>query len=418
MKLAVALAATLSALAPALPALAAIEIDIVKAPRPLPIAVQEFAGPSGREIAAIVRADLAATGLFFPLPDPIFIERSMDKFDRANWSPIGAEAVVKGVVLGGAELSLTVFLYDVVEGKEIMIRRFSSGPDLVRPLAHAVAGAVYERITNQPGVFRSRIAFTGRSAPGAPASLYVMDWDGERRTPLGVEADVILKPRWSDDAARLLYTAQHKRAWSVFTLDIATLAERRVFFAPGTNMAGSFLPGSREFAMSASHEGQSEIFIVDTATGKADRITHNRSIDVSPDVSPGGARIAFVSDRGGSPQVYTMDKSGYNTARVTFEGNNNTTPAWSPRGDRIAFVGNAEGRNQVFVVRPDGSGLAKLTDRGNNEDPSFSPDGRFIVFSSDRDGRRGIYVMRAGGEDQRRITPWGMDATAPRWSPQ
>jgi TolB protein len=66
---------------------------------------------------------------------------------------------------------------------------------------------------------------------------------------------------------------------------------------------------------------------------------------------------------------------------------------------------------------PDGENLMQLTEYGNNEEPSFSPDGRYIVFNSDREGTKGIYIMRANGEAQKRITPKGLKAFGPRWSP-
>jgi TolB protein len=94
---------------------------------------------------------------------------------------------------------------------------------------------------------------------------------------------------------------------------------------------------------------------------------------------------------------------------VTFEGKYNTSPEWSPKGDRLVFSGRHEGKNHIFLVRPDGTGLERLTDIGNNEEPSFSPDGRFIAFSS---------VMRADGETQRRISPPGVKAFGPAWSPE
>jgi TolB protein len=75
------------------------------------------------------------------------------------------------------------------------------------------------------------------------------------------------------------------------------------------------------------------------------------------------------------------------------------------------------GKNQIVIMKLDGTGVVQLTDRGSNEEPSFSPDGRYIAFTSDRDGSKGIYLMRSNGEDQKRITPKGLKATSPGWSP-
>jgi TolB protein len=401
---------------PCPPASARIVIDIIKSPRALPIAVQEFSGPYGLEVAEIIKNDLALTGLFLPLDNDAFIEHPGNAFKKINWTLIGAEAVVKGSIKVEENIKATIHLYDVFEGRAILRKKYEADEKLIRPIAHTIASDIYSMITNHKGIFRSKIAFIDDD--GGKQRLNIMDWDGKRSRTLNVSAPIMLTPHWSRDSEKLLYSAQRKKRWDIHLLNLKNMKERTVFSSEGTNIAGDLFPGEEEFALSSSKLGTPDIYIYNMPKSKLKRLTRDIGIEVSPAVSPDGETIAYVSDRGGSAQIYTMNKIGYNRARITFDTKYNTTPVWSPRGDKLAFVGMYEGKHQIFTARPDGTDLQMLTNAGNNEEPSFSPDGRFIVFTSDRFGKRGIYVMRSNGEDQRRITPYGMRAHSPRWSPK
>jgi TolB protein len=400
----------------ALPSHARVYIDISSPQTTLPIAVQEFAGPSGAEITDIVTDDLNFTGLFYCLNRAAFIENASQPFSPGNWTIIGAEAVVKGhTEKTGKEIKATVSLYDVSEGREIMRKQYSSEESLIRPLAHTISGDIYKQITGSEAVFKTKIAFIGEK--DGRKTIYISDWDGQRTKAPGIDAPLLLSPHWSADGGRLVYSSERKRQWGIYILDFSSMSEKLIFSGGGTNIAGDFSPDGRAFVFSSSKEGSQDLYIYDISSQKTRRLTSSRGIDVSPAVSPDGGRIAFVSDRGGSPQIYIMDKNGYNIERITFGSSYNTSPVWSPDGKRLAFVRREEGKNQIFTISPDGSGVMKLTEKGNNEDPSFSPDGRYIAFTSDREGPKGIYIMRANGEGQKRITPKGIRASGPRWSP-
>lgn len=392
-------------------------IDIVKSPRKLPIAVADLAGLYGQEISRIIREDLAASGVFEPLNPRGFVENPSVVFDPANWSGTGAEAVVKGHVDPGAELGVTVRLFDMVDARPLMEKQYRAGRAVIRPLAHSISNDIYRHITGQDGIFRSKVLYIGKEAGGG-FTLNIADWDGERVQSYKLKANVLMSARWSPDAGKVIYSAERARKWGIYMLDLNTMRESEELVLGGTSIAGDFMPVGEAFLLSSTKEGTSDIYSYDLRARTIRRITKAFGIEVSPSPSPDGKLIAFVSDRSGSPQIYTMDAMGYNNTRVTFEGNYNTSPSWSPAGDLIAFSGRAEGGNQIFVVRPDGSGLVKLTSKGNNEEPSFSPDGRHIVFTSERDGHKAAYMMRVDGQGQKRISPPGQVAYCPRWSPK
>lgn len=395
---------------------AEVYIDITSpAIKKLPIAIQEFTGQGGKNIADIIRDDLDFTGFFLCIDRAAYIENSARAFNPKNWSAIGAEAVVKGTVSGEQSLTVMTLLYDVFEGRDIFKKEYKGEKASIRQLAHAIANDIYKHITGEDGIFRTKIAFVAEDE--GKKGLYIMDWDGAGIKRLGVKGDFVLTPHWSKDGAKLLYSSERGGQWGIYLLDFMKMTERNIFASKGLNMTGNFFPDGDEIMLSSSRDETYGLYSLKISDSRLTRITTTRGIEVSPSVSPDGKMVAFVSDRGGTPQIYIMNRNGYDVRRLTFEGSYNTSPGWSPDGKRIVFVGRHPGKLQIFIINLDGSGPTQLTDTGNNEDPSFSPDGRFIIFSSDRDGNNGIYVMRSNGESQKRITPTWLRAFGPRWSP-
>ncbi|HMK44330.1 MAG TPA: hypothetical protein VK445_09355 [Dissulfurispiraceae bacterium] len=377
----------------------------------LPIAVQPFLGAP--ELSDIVKADLTFTGLFECLNDAAQIETTSQPFNPNNWRGLGVELVIKGRMTGTL---LLVTAHDVLDGREVLRKEYSaSSKTLMRPMAHAVADDIYRVLTGQKGIFRTKLAFIGES--GGRRELYTSDWDGYRSAATGISGGVLLKPRWSPDGTRLLYSAERFREWGVYVLDTKTMREKHISAPHGLSIAGNYFPDNRRFIFSESRNGNSALYIGDSISGTASKIISSPWIDVSPSVSPDGKKIAFVSNRSGGPQIYLASAGGGDARRYTFQGSYNTAPAWAPNGDRIAYSSLVGGRHQIFTMKLDGSEALQLTDRGNNEEPAFSPDGRYIVFMSDRDGAKAIYLMRANGDGQTRVSTRGLKAMSPSWSP-
>jgi TolB protein len=380
----------------------------------LPIAIQDFKGSSGKEISDIIKEDLEFTGIFHCIDKDAFLEAPSQPFQPKNWTPLGVEAVVKGAIRATNDLVVTVSLYDVTDGKEILKKEYKANKELVRPIAHAIANDIYAAITGEPGIFRTRIIFVEQNK--GETFLSLMDWDGHRMNRLALKANFMLSPRWSKDGSMLIYSAERHRQWGVYLLDFTKMRDSKLFSARGTSIAGDFFPEKNECIISSSKDGSPDLYVLDLKNKNPKRLTVNQGIEVSPTVSPDARSIVFVSDRGGSPQIYVMKRDGSNVKRLTFEGSYNTSPSWSPKGNKIVFSGR-RGKNQIFTMNPDGTGLSQLTSQGNNEEPSFSPDGRYITFTSDRDGVKGIYIMRANVEIQKRVTSRNIRAYSSRWSP-
>ena len=382
--------------------------------RKLPIAIQEFTGPYGKEISDIIKNDLDFTGLFACIDKETFLESPSTPFSAKNWSSLGAEAVLKGASNEGKTISASASLYDVYQGEAILQKGYTTSKEYIRLLAHTIANDIYYLLTGEKGVFKTKIAFIAEGK--GERAIYQMDWDGSRMSKLSSGGNIVLSIRWARDGSKLAYSAERRRQWGIYLLDFKDRSEKKIFSAKGTSIVGDFSPDGNDVFLSSSRDGKPELYSMDILSGNAIKLSSSHGIEVSPSVSPDGKQIAFVSDRGGSPQIYAMKTDGSGVKRITFEGSYNTSPNWSPKGDRIVYSGR-RGTNQVFIMNPDGTGLTQLTFQGNNEDPSFSPDGRYITFTSDRDGVKGIYIMRINGESQKRISSKGLKAFCPRWAP-
>ncbi len=69
--------------------------------RPFQIAVANFGGENGSELASVIRADLRRSGYFEPLDPASFVETGLTLANAPNfpqWTSIGAQAVLYGSV--------------------------------------------------------------------------------------------------------------------------------------------------------------------------------------------------------------------------------------------------------------------------------------------------------------------------------
>ncbi|MCX8026803.1 MAG: Tol-Pal system beta propeller repeat protein TolB [Thermodesulfovibrionales bacterium] len=381
---------------------------------PLPIAIQPFT--NANEITSIVINDLNFTGIFKCINEDAQVERNEQPFNPNSWIPLGVVLVVKGhLKTTGDTITLTIQAFDVLEKRAIFLKEYSASKNLIRPLAHSVSNDIYRILTGQNGIFRTRLAYVVERTNSR--EIFISDYDGYRANSTGIQASIILKPRWSSNGKLLIYSAVKNLNWDIYLLNLDDMTEKRFSSPKGLNITGNFFHDNNSFLFSSSKDGKSNIYKGEISSSRYHSLIVSPWIDVSPSISPDGKTIAFVSNRSGSPQIYLANADGSNIRRLTFEGSYNTSPSWSPQGDKIVFTRMINGKQQIVVMKVDGSSQQILTDKGNNEDPSFSPDGRFIVFSSDREGVSSIFIMRENGDGQTRVSPRGFKAYSPSWSP-
>ena len=401
---------------------------------PLPIAVPAFIPENtrgaqwARQIAEVVEADLAGSGLFRPIDERAFISTPSNfeaPIQYTDWRAINAQALVTGAVTAssGGRLQVKFRLYDVFSGAPLGDGLQLAGTtDNWRRIAHKVADTVYSRITGETGYFDSRVVFVSESGPKGQRQkrLAVMDYDGANAQFLTGGQSLVVAPRISPAGDQVLYTSYATGFPRVNLIELGRSGQRTLDAETGTmSFAPRFSPDGRQVLFSATRGGNTDLFTMDLRGGSRQRLTAAPSIETAPSYAPDGRSIVFESDRSGSQQLYIMPANGGEARRISFGAGRYGTPVWSPRGDLIAFTKQNNGRFHIGVMRTDGSEERLLTASFLDEGPTWSPNGRVIMFTRETRGANGapaLYSVDISGRNLRRVATPG-PASAPAWSP-
>lgn len=398
-----------------------------------PIAIPDFKNLGNNDEDNSLSADLSnslssilkITGYFRIINKNAYLEDqnsagiTAETTDFAEWSAIGTEFLVKGGYTGNPDgISIEYRLFDVVEGKLIAGKKYWGTRNELGTIAIKFASEILLALTGEPGVFDTKIAFTGKR--GKNSDIYVVNFDGSGVDKITKNNTITVLPHWSIDGKMLSFTSYIRGNPDLYLLDIPTRKMKRLSHFRGLNLSGPWSPDGTKLLLTLSKDGNEELYVMDYGTRKITRLTRDSAIDVSPTWSPDGSKIAFVSNRSGSPQIFVMNADGSKVRRLTFEGNYNTSPSWCPTGKRIVYEGTSNGCFQLFSIDEDGSNFMQLTfENGGCEYPTWSPDGRYIAFSSGGDGKSRICVINSNGLNLRVLYKNAeLEAVYPSWSPR
>ena len=409
-------------------ALAQTDIRISGAQAGFPVAIPQMCNGANAQDPAVkipetITKDLQISGLFKVLNPASFVETpgkcgGPESFAYSDWTVIGAEGVVKGkITVQGGVLNAELFLYDVLQQKAVIGKRYSASESESQKVAHKFANEILFYFTGERGVFGTQIAYV--SSVGRYKELFIMDIDGSNQKQITSDRGLVFSPAWSPAGDQIVYTSYASKSPELYIAAPASGRISRITKRPGLEIGAKFTPDGGRLVSSASFDGVTKIVSFDLRGQLLSTLAQSGSIDVSPSLSPDGSQIVFCSNRGGGPQVYTMSASGGSAKRISFaESNYCTSPAWSPKGDKIAFVCQ-KGGNQIFMSDTIGGSAIQLTFNGHNEDPSWSPDGRFIAFSSTGlgGGSKSIGILSLLGGRPTRISESKGDSSQPAWSP-
>ena len=405
-------------LATALPALAQtpseVRIDIRGAGQRIRIHCESLSAAGDRsagswslQASEVLAQDLEWSAVFS-------VSRSWVPGEAAN----DVQAIVSGkVTVSGGQIRLAGEVGDMPARRPILSREYRGSLSEWRDVVHRFADDIVQQFTGEPGVARTRIAFTVKN--GNTKELHIVDYDGANRRTLTQDQSIALSPAFSPEGSLLLFTSYRGGAGPrVFVVKTAGGKPFLVSGRPGLNTSASYSPDGREIICTLSMDGNSEIYRLDARGGSPQRLTNHRAIDTSPAWSPTGREIAFTSDRSRSPQIHVMDREGGNVRRLTYEVDYTDSPAWSPKGDRIAFVARTSAGFDIYTCRADGTDTRLVVSGGSNENPRWSPDGRHLVFASNREGASALYITDLDGRPPRKLNTGGLVASSPAWSPR
>lgn len=399
---------------------------------PMPFAIQFFddggAGQYLQQVQDVVAADLTGTGLFRQIPASAYIAKPANfgaPVSYEDWKAINAQALVTGAVsVQGGKVVVKFRLFDVFAGQPLGDgMQFDASTGAWRRAAHKAADQVYARLTGEGPYFDSRVAFVQERGPkdNRLKRIGVMDYDGANVKYLTDDSALVLKPRFSPDGSKILYTSYASGFPQAMMMDVNTLAPRPLTGQQQGTMSFSprFSPDGRWIVYSLEKSGNTDIYQMDAASGAQRALTNAPSIETSPSYSPDGSQIVFESDRSGVPQLYIMGANGGEPRRISFGEGRYGTPVWSPRGDMIAFTRQVGGKFHIGVMRTDGSEEKMLTESFLDEGPTWAPNGRVVMFTRVTPGGNGeprLHSVDITGRNMRPVKINGA-ASDPDWGP-
>lgn len=306
--------------------------------------------------------------------------------------------------------------------KVILSKTYQGSTQDLRRMVHQLSNDIVQAIIGQQGIAQTKIAFV--LSRGGVKEVAVVDYDGHNARQLTTDKTISVRPRWSPNGRKLIYTSYKSRFPDVMEVELYTGLRRRLASFPGLNTGAVFSPDGLSIALTLSKDGNPELYTMDAQGGGFRRLTHTRGAESSPTWSSDGQNIAYVSDDRGSPQIYMISKDGGEPTRLTVSPSYNTEPDWSrpPTGSNvppmIAVTSRVGGKFQIGLydsgtreVRP------VVADDADNEDPSWSSDGRHLVFSKTRRWRSRLYLLDVLTGEQVELPAIEGDASEPAWGP-
>ncbi|HUR59334.1 MAG TPA: biopolymer transporter Tol [Opitutaceae bacterium] len=280
---------------------------------------------------------------------------------------------------------------DVAKGGQTVSSGVANGKTLRQALLRAADMAVDK--TNGQGLrgfFSARLAFVGEAT--GKKEIYTADLFLGEAQRITNNRSLVLKPRWSPDGSRLVYTSFYKSgAPDIIQYDFSSFQQNILVEYKGTNMGPRYSPNGQQIAMVLTGEGAQEIYVRPASGGKPVRRTHSEAVKSSPAWSPDGSQIVFEMQPG--PQLYIMPASGGAPRRLSSVFGYMSEPDWSPVSNQIACTIRVPGdRFQIAVC--DVSGSAKQVSKAafDGIEPSWLADGRHLVYTA-RDRTRSILCI-------------------------
>lgn len=381
------------------------QVDVTKGRRSF--GVSGFGGDAAiaGQVTEVLKNDLRLSGYFAlsPVSSAEFVQSGTVRGDRAG-------LVIECVVMQQATKRV------------VLSKSYQGSAQDVRRVVHKLTDDIVQTIAGQRGIAQTKIAFVWTR--GGVKELAVMDYDGYNAHQLTYDKSISVRPRWSPDARKIVYTSYKNLFPDVLEVDLYTGQRRRLATFPGLNSGATFSPDGASIALTLSKDGNPELYTMSAAGGEVRRLTHTRGGESSPTWSADGQTITYVSDDSGAPQIWSMNREGGAPSRLTVSPSYNTEPDWSrpPASSdmkpTLAVTSRVGGKFQIGMYdRGSGAVRPVVADDADNEDPSWAPDGRHLVFAKTQRWRTQLYLLDVVTGEQVQLPAVEGGASEPAWGP-
>lgn len=401
-----------------MPAFAILDIEVTGAgDRQTPIAIVPFSGEEelNPSISDIISADLARSGLFKIAPTTDKIPHEIKDVDYPSWAGVDVLVIGSAVIQSKSRIVVKYHLVDTVKKTEIIGLSISGKSSELRSIAHRISDAIFQKLTGDPGVFNTRIAYVNHR--GDRYQLIVADSDGYNEKVIFTSGAVIMSPSWSPDASHLAFVAfEHDQA-IVYVQSLLTNQRLAVAGFPASDTAPTWAPDGQHLAFVLSQDGNSHIYLVQPDGSDLRQLTFDDVIDTEPNFSPDGQSLIFASDRSGKVQIYQMPVDGGDAERLTFEGGNNFSPHYSPDGRSFAYSSWIDGKFCIATEDINTKQVQVLTGGDWDENPSFSPNGKIILYATEVNRRGVLATVSIDGKVKQKLLSQSGNILDPSWGP-
>ncbi|MEP6656466.1 MAG: Tol-Pal system beta propeller repeat protein TolB [Betaproteobacteria bacterium] len=387
----------------------------------VPISIVGFENESNWPlgITGIVGADLSRSGLFRLIDPSGIVPRPAraEEVRLGDFRARGADAVVVGSMtsLADGRVDVRFVLMDAVKQVQLAGMSYAVTPQQFRATAHKIADVIYEKLTGDPGVFSTRIAYIAKQ--GSRYQLHVADADGVNAQTIVTSNEPLLSPAWSPEGTRIAYVSLENRKPVIYIQSLGTGQRQVLANFKGSNSAPAWAPDGRRLAVTLTKDGGSQLFLINADGSGVQRLMSSPSIDTEASFARDGQSLLFTSDRGGTPQIYRLTIATGAVERLTFDGSYNVSPRASPDGKGFVFVRRDGARFQLAIQDFATRQVQMLTTGPLDESPSMSPNARMVLYAAEQGGRGILAAVSSDGRVKQRLVAPATDVREPAWGP-
>ena len=229
----------------------------------------------------------------------------------AYWKNRGSQTLVIGKVTPrpDGKVEVRFRMLDTAKEAQVVGYAYTVGVPQLRAISHKIADLIYEKLTGEPGVFSTRIAYVAKFPQRF--ELHVADADGFNSQFILAHKEPIISPTWSPDGTRIAYVSFEQRRSIVFVHNLVDGTRRVLAAYDGINSAPAWAPDGKH-ACPRAIQGRPAADLSDQSRRHGSDAAHQQQRDRHRSLA--SHRTASTSclllTAAAAPQIYRMSASG------------------------------------------------------------------------------------------------------------